>query len=162
EEPAFGRADLHRRRRLCGRRLDRLAIRPADAGRGARRRLRRRQAGAPHPARRPARGHYRDRAGHDRFHVHARLTGAPGRSARSIALPRAASPGAVRTPSRMNMPEFGITQAAQLTGTTPSTLRLWEQHALLSPLRSPTGQRIYGEPDLGLIRTVLRLRKVEG
>lgn len=60
------------------------------------------------------------------------------------------------------MPEFGITQAAQLTGTNPSTLRLWEQHGLLSPLRSPTGQRIYGEHDLGLISTILRLRKVEG
>ncbi|WP_376855561.1 MerR family transcriptional regulator, partial [Bordetella pertussis] len=36
-----------------------------------------------------------------------------------------------------------------MTGTNPSTLRLWEQHGLLSPLRSPTGQRIYGEHDLG-------------
>lgn len=60
------------------------------------------------------------------------------------------------------MPELGIGDAAQLTGTNPSTLRLWEQHGLLDPARSAAGQRIYSVDDIRIIRAIHRLRKEDG
>lgn len=60
------------------------------------------------------------------------------------------------------MAELGIGDAAQLTGTNPSTLRLWEQHGLLNPARSAAGQRIYSVDDIRVIRAVHRMRKEDG
>lgn len=60
------------------------------------------------------------------------------------------------------MPKLGIGDAAKLTGTHPSTLRLWEQHGLLNPARSVAGHRIYSVDDISIIRAIHRLRKVDG
>lgn len=60
------------------------------------------------------------------------------------------------------MPALGIGDVSQVTGTNPSTLRLWEQHGLINPARSASGQRIYGAKDIAAIRTIHRLRKVDG
>jgi DNA-binding transcriptional MerR regulator/quercetin dioxygenase-like cupin family protein len=60
------------------------------------------------------------------------------------------------------MAELGIGDAAQLTGTNPSTLRLWEQHGLLSPARTASGQRIYRADDIRVIRAIHRMRKEDG
>jgi DNA-binding transcriptional MerR regulator/mannose-6-phosphate isomerase-like protein (cupin superfamily) len=58
--------------------------------------------------------------------------------------------------------EHRITDVARLTGTNTSTLRLWEQHGLLSPKRSASGQRIFGDADIARIRAIQRMRKVDG
>src|SRR5690606_16118201 len=60
------------------------------------------------------------------------------------------------------MSEIGIGDAAQLTQTHPSTLRLWEQHGLISPERTPSGHRIYSPADISRIRAIKRLRMVDG
>ncbi|WP_028231934.1 MerR family transcriptional regulator [Paraburkholderia mimosarum] len=55
-----------------------------------------------------------------------------------------------------------ITDVARLTGTNVSTLRLWEQHGLVSPKRSPVGQRVFDQADIEKIRAIQHMRKVEG
>lgn len=60
------------------------------------------------------------------------------------------------------MSEHRITDVARLTGTNTSTLRLWEQHGLLSPKRSASGQRVFGDADIARIRAIQRMRKVDG
>lgn len=60
------------------------------------------------------------------------------------------------------MSEYRITDVARLTGTNTSTLRLWEQHGLLSPKRSTAGQRIFDNTDIDRIRVIQRMRKVDG
>ncbi|CAH2903775.1 MAG: Transcriptional regulator, MerR family [uncultured Paraburkholderia sp.] len=60
------------------------------------------------------------------------------------------------------MPEHRITDVARLTGTNTSTLRLWEQHGLLAPKRSTSGQRIFDDADIATIRAIQRMRKVDG
>jgi DNA-binding transcriptional MerR regulator len=59
------------------------------------------------------------------------------------------------------MSEHRITDVARLTGTNTSTLRLWEQHGLLSPKRSTSGQRIFGDADIERIRAIQRMRKID-
>ncbi|WP_321945327.1 MerR family transcriptional regulator [Paraburkholderia sp. J10-1] len=55
-----------------------------------------------------------------------------------------------------------ITDVARLTGTNVSTLRLWEQHGLVSPKRSAMGQRVFDQADIEKIRVIQHMRKVEG
>jgi len=55
-----------------------------------------------------------------------------------------------------------ITDVARLTGTNVSTLRLWEQHGLVSPKRSAVGQRVFDQADIEKIRAIQHMRKVEG
>lgn len=60
------------------------------------------------------------------------------------------------------MTTFRIGDVARLTGTNISTLRLWEQHGLLTPERTDKGQRLYTPEQLQKVHTILRLRRVDG
>ncbi|ADP14351.1 MerR family regulatory family protein 2 [Achromobacter xylosoxidans A8] len=60
------------------------------------------------------------------------------------------------------MSEYRIGDVARLTGTNISTLRLWEQHGLLVPARTETGQRIYSDADLARVSHIVRLRQING
>src|SRR5690625_3117419 len=60
------------------------------------------------------------------------------------------------------MLEIGIGDAARLTRTNASTLRLWEQHGLITPRRTVSGHRIYHTQDLARIRIIKRLRTIDG
>jgi len=57
-----------------------------------------------------------------------------------------------------------IGEVAELTGTTPRTIRYYEELGLLAPSaeRSPGAHRVYDEADVERLREVLRLRRVLG
>jgi MerR family transcriptional regulator, repressor of the yfmOP operon len=57
-----------------------------------------------------------------------------------------------------------IGEVAQLTGTTPRTIRYYEELGLLAPAsdREPGAHRVYYEADVERLREVLRLRRVLG
>ena len=57
-----------------------------------------------------------------------------------------------------------IGEVAELTGTTPRTIRYYEELGLLAPAsdRSPGAHRVYEEGDVERLREVLRLRRVLG
>jgi DNA-binding transcriptional MerR regulator len=57
-----------------------------------------------------------------------------------------------------------IGEVAELTGTTPRTIRYYEELGLLAPAaeRSPGAHRVYDEADVERLREVLRLRRVLG
>jgi MerR family transcriptional regulator, repressor of the yfmOP operon len=57
-----------------------------------------------------------------------------------------------------------IGEVAQLTGTTPRTIRYYEELGLLAPAsdRSPGAHRVYDEGDVERLRELLRLRRVLG
>src|ERR1017187_6346259 len=50
---------------------------------------------------------------------------------------------------------FNISDAARMIDTSPSTLRVWEQLGLSSPVRSPAGYRLY------TLQEIRRLKKVQ-
>ena len=56
-------------------------------------------------------------------------------------------------------PLYGIAVAAELADLAGSTLRLYEKHGLLHPLRSDGGTRRYSEDDLTRLRRVTALRE---
>jgi DNA-binding transcriptional MerR regulator len=57
-----------------------------------------------------------------------------------------------------------IGEVAQLTGTTPRTIRYYEELGLLSPTseREPGAHRVYDDADVERLQEVLRLRRVLG
>jgi MerR family transcriptional regulator, repressor of the yfmOP operon len=57
-----------------------------------------------------------------------------------------------------------IGEVAELTGTTPRTIRYYEELGLLAPSaeRSPGAHRSYDEADVDRLRELLRLRRVLG
>ena len=57
-----------------------------------------------------------------------------------------------------------IGEVAQLTGTTPRTIRYYEELGLLAPTsdREPGAHRVYKDADVEHLREVLRLRRVLG
>ena len=57
-----------------------------------------------------------------------------------------------------------IGQVAELTGTTPRTIRYYEELGLLAPSsdREPGTHRVYEQADVDRLREVLRLRRVLG
>jgi DNA-binding transcriptional MerR regulator len=57
-----------------------------------------------------------------------------------------------------------IGEVAQLTGTTPRTIRYYEELGLLAPAsdREPGAHRVYEDADVDHLREVLRLRRVLG
>jgi MerR family transcriptional regulator, repressor of the yfmOP operon len=57
-----------------------------------------------------------------------------------------------------------IGEVAQLTGTTPRTIRYYEELGLLAPAsdREPGAHRIYDDADVERLQEVLRLRRVLG
>lgn len=60
------------------------------------------------------------------------------------------------------MESFRIGDVARLTGASISTLRLWEQHGLITPHRTDRGQRLYSPEQLQKAHMIVRMRKVEG
>jgi len=57
---------------------------------------------------------------------------------------------------------FRIAEVAGLSGVSASTLRFWEQHELIKPDYTETGQRVYSQEHLAQIRDIQRLRVVQG
>ena len=57
-----------------------------------------------------------------------------------------------------------IGEVAQLTGTTPRTIRYYEELGVLAPAsdREPGAHRVYKDADVEHLREVLRLRRVLG
>lgn len=51
-------------------------------------------------------------------------------------------------------PVYGISVAADLVGSEPQNLRLYETRGLLSPARSDGGTRRYSEEDLERLRSI--------
>ena len=54
-------------------------------------------------------------------------------------------------------PVYGITVAAQLVGSAPQNLRLYEARGLVRPHRTPGGTRLYSARDLDHLRRIIRL-----
>jgi len=59
-------------------------------------------------------------------------------------------------------PGFSIGEVSRAVGLAPQTLRLWEREGLVRPRRTERGYRLYGEGDVGRLREIKQLRKVEG
>ncbi|MCM0755250.1 MerR family transcriptional regulator [Desulfovibrio aminophilus] len=58
---------------------------------------------------------------------------------------------------------YKIGQAAELLGIKPFVLRFWEsEFPQLEPLRTASGQRMYSEEQLGLVREIKHLLYEEG
>ncbi|MFJ9565107.1 helix-turn-helix domain-containing protein [Streptomyces fuscichromogenes] len=57
---------------------------------------------------------------------------------------------------------FRISDVASAVGVSPQTLRVWEQNGLITPTRSPGGQRYYTESDIDRARRVAQLRSRHG
>jgi DNA-binding transcriptional MerR regulator len=53
---------------------------------------------------------------------------------------------------------YSISQVAERTGFSPSTLRFYEQHGLVRPDRTPSGYRAYGDHDLERIGFIGRAK----
>lgn len=53
-----------------------------------------------------------------------------------------------------------ISELAQLTGFSPSTLRYYEQVGLLQPERSPAGYRLYGDAAVDRLRFIARAKQL--
>jgi DNA-binding transcriptional MerR regulator len=56
---------------------------------------------------------------------------------------------------------YRIAEVAKLVGVSPSTLRLWESHGLISPSRSEGDHRLLTEDDVERVRHINRLRKIQ-
>lgn len=56
-----------------------------------------------------------------------------------------------------DQPVYGITVAAQLVGSAPQNLRLYEARGLVRPHRTPGGTRLYSATDLDHLRRIIRL-----
>jgi MerR family transcriptional regulator/heat shock protein HspR len=52
---------------------------------------------------------------------------------------------------------YGISVAAELSGIPVQSLRLYESHGLLTPIRSDGGTRRYSSDDLARVRRISRL-----
>lgn len=52
---------------------------------------------------------------------------------------------------------YGISVAAELVGSAPQNLRLYEARGLLNPARSAGGTRLYSDDDLRRLRQIGRL-----
>ncbi|MDQ0511758.1 proline racemase family protein [Ancylobacter amanitiformis] len=57
---------------------------------------------------------------------------------------------------------FSIGHVAKVTGIPVSTLRSWEGQGLLSPQKSESGHRSYGEAHIDRVRRIDRMRRVDG
>ena len=57
--------------------------------------------------------------------------------------------------------DLSIGEVARLTGVSRAVLRLWERERLISPRRSPGGHRLYSADDLGRLRQIALLRRLD-
>lgn len=64
--------------------------------------------------------------------------------------------------SGKDRPVYMISVAAELAGVHPQTLRIYERKALVQPMRSPGGTRLYSEADIERLRLIQRLTQEEG
>jgi DNA-binding transcriptional MerR regulator len=65
------------------------------------------------------------------------------------------------TPERQ-VPRYRVAAVERMTGIPASTLRSWERrHGWPRPVRAPSGQRLYSDHDLAVVRFLDR-RRVEG
>lgn len=55
-----------------------------------------------------------------------------------------------------------VSQVAAAIGVAASTLRLWERHGLIEPVRTESGQRLYNEEAISRARDIMRMRSVQG
>lgn len=60
-------------------------------------------------------------------------------------------------PRRTGKGVYGISVASELSGVVAPTLRLYEQHGLLSPARSDGGTRRYSDDDLDRVNRITEL-----
>ena len=58
--------------------------------------------------------------------------------------------------------QYKVSELSAATGVPSATLRLWEQHGLLVPARTPSGYRLYSESDFARVHQIVRLRSVQG
>lgn len=58
---------------------------------------------------------------------------------------------------RSGQPVYAISVAAELAGIGVQTLRLYEQHGLITPSRSPGGTRRYSRDDLARLQRITAL-----
>ncbi len=70
--------------------------------------------------------------------------------------PKSRSPGSVERPDP-NRGLYGISIAAELVGSAPQNLRLYETRGLINPSRSQGGTRRYSDDDLVRLREIGRL-----
>lgn len=57
---------------------------------------------------------------------------------------------------------FKIAEAARMVGVSPSTLRLWETQALIEPVRTPSGQRLFDGERIERLKRIAWLRNEQG
>ena len=57
---------------------------------------------------------------------------------------------------------YKVSEVSAATGVPSATLRLWEQHGLIVPSRTPNGYRMYSEEDFARVHHIVRLRSVQG
>src|SRR5687767_2419362 len=57
---------------------------------------------------------------------------------------------------------YKIAEAARMAGVSPSTLRLWESQGLIEPVRTESGQRLYGTSQVERLKRVSWLRTSRG
>ncbi|MGD9618812.1 MAG: MerR family transcriptional regulator [Mycolicibacterium sp.] len=63
-------------------------------------------------------------------------------------------------PDRVPAPDrgvYGISVAAELSGAPIQSIRLWERHGLLTPVRTEGGTRRYSDDDLARIARIMAL-----
>src|ERR1700683_3240909 len=70
--------------------------------------------------------------------------------------PKSRSPGSVERPDP-NRGVYGISVAAELVGSAPQNLRLYETRGLVTPARSAGGTRRYSGSDLTRLRQIGQL-----
>jgi len=57
---------------------------------------------------------------------------------------------------------YKIAEAARMAGVSPSTLRLWESQGLIEPVRTGSGQRLYGVEHVERLKKISWLRTDKG
>ena len=67
------------------------------------------------------------------------------------------SPSPADQPIDASLAVYGISVAAELVGSAPQNLRLYEARGLLNPARSAGGTRRYSNEDLTRLREISRL-----
>ncbi|PDS30250.1 MerR family transcriptional regulator [Rhizobium phaseoli] len=58
--------------------------------------------------------------------------------------------------------QYKVSELSLATGVPAATLRLWEQHGLIVPMRTASGYRMYSDEDFARVHQIVRLRSVQG
>ncbi len=65
------------------------------------------------------------------------------------------------TPADQARPVYKIGEAAERLGTTPRTLRFYEEQGMLNPFRTARGTRLYSEDDIARLRVIQHLVRLD-